>query len=490
MGKVLLTGSTGYVGGRLLPKLLEGGRAVRCLVRDARRFDRERWPDVEVVEGDLLDPATLPAALEGVSAAYYLVHSMAAGERGFAERDILAARNFGNAAKGAGLEKIIYLGGLGRRDGVLSEHLKSRQETGDVLRASGVPVTELRAGVVVGSGSISFELIRYLAERLPVMICPRWVSTRTQPIAIRDLLRYLLACLEEPRVQGEILEVGGRDVLTYGEMLLEYASIRGLQRRILNVPVLTPRLSSLWVDLVTPIPASFARPLIEGLKSEVVVFDHSARDIFPSIQPMSYGEAVRLALDRVGTNLVETTWSGSRSSAFDRAPDPVRVTSAEGLIIETWEKVVESSPEDAFGIAEGLGGERGWLYGNVLWRMRAVVDRLLGGVGMRRGRRHPDRLRPGDAVDFWRVEVVERNRRLLLGAEMRLPGRAWLEFEVQPREEGRSLFRMRAIFEPKGLSGFLYWYLLYPAHAPIFSGMAKAIKREAEKKSRQAAAPR
>ena len=466
------------------------GKDVRCLLRDARRFDGERWPGAEVAVGDLLRPETLPPALEGISTAYYLVHSMAAGEQGFADRDIQAARNFGSAARRMGVAHIIYLGGLGDPEKNLSAHLRSRHETGEELRREGVPVTELRASVVVGAGSISFEMLRYLTERLPIMICPRWVSTLAQPIAIGDILRYLTACIEEPRARGRILEIGGRDVLSYAEMMLIYARVRSLKRRLLRVPVLTPRLSSLWVDLVTPIPASFARPLIDGLKSEVVVRDPSALEIFPSIRPVGYEEAVRKALEKVASNLVETTWSSSQSSAFDRAPDPVRVTTAEGLIVESREVTVEAPPEVLFRIVEGLGGRRGWLYADFLWKVRGFLDRLVGGVGMRRGRRHPDKLRPGDALDFWRVEAVERGLRILLGAEMRVPGQAWLEFQVHPRGSGGSLLLMKAIFDPRGLAGLLYWYLLYPFHKVIFSGMAEAIRRRAEEagRSRKASA--
>jgi hypothetical protein len=376
--------------------------------------------------------------------------------------------------------RIIYLGGLGDPAGRLSPHLRSRHETGEELRRSGVPVTELRAGVVVGSGSISFEMVRHLTERIPVMVCPRWVSTRTQPIAIGDVIRYLVACLDEPRSAGRTIEIGGADVLAWADMIRVYARVRGLRRWLLRVPVLTPRLSSLWVDLVTPIPAAFARPLIEGLSSEVVVRDPAARDLFPAIQPMGYEEAVRRALEKVRANLVETTWSSSASSAFDRAPEPVRVTAAEGLIIERREKAVAAPAAALFRVIEGLGGKRGWLHANSLWRLRGLLDRLVGGPGMRRGRRHPDELRPGDAVDFWRVEAIERGRRILLGAEMRVPGKAWLELGVEPRGEGESILLMRAIFEPRGLAGLAYWYALYPIHKWVFSGMAEAIRRLAE----------
>ncbi len=473
--KVLVTGATGYVGGRLASRLLREGAGIRCLVRDPDRVDNSRWPGAEIVAGDVLKRDSLYDGLSGIETAYYLVHSMAAGEHGFAERDTIAARNFGDVARECGVRNIIYLGGLGQTDSDLSQHLASRHHTGEVLRESGVPVTELRAAVVVGSGSISFETIRYLTERLPIMIAPRWVHTRCQPIAIRDVLSYLVAASQNDDARGRIIEIGGTDVLTYGEMLLGYARVRGLRRHIINVPVLTPRLSSLWVDLVTPIPASFARPLIEGLRNEVIVHDPAARSLFPDIEPLGYDDAVRNALKRVGDNAVETVWSGSMSSAFDRAPKPVVVESTEGLIFERRERETPVAAKDVFTVISRLGGRHGWLYANALWRLRAFLDRLVGGVGMRRGRRHPIELQRGDAVDFWRVEDVTPPHHLRLGAEMKLPGRAWLDFRVDDLPETGSRLTVTAIFEPRGLFGFLYWYSLYPIHRLIFSGLIRKV---------------
>ena len=471
-----MTGATGYIGGRLAPRLLDEGCRVRCLVRDAERLAGRPWrARVEVAEGDLLAPETLAPALAGVQVAYYLVHSMAGG-RDFAERDREAALAFGAAAKAAGVQRIIYLGGLGDPATDLSHHLRSRHDTGDALRAGGVPVTEFRAGVIVGSGSLSFEMIRYLTERVPVMVCPRWVYTRTQPIAIRNVLDYLLAALRTPDSAGRVIEIGGADVLTYGEMMHGYAAVRGLSRRLLPVPVLTPRLSSYWVHLVTPIPAAIAQPLIQGLRNEAVARDDAARRLFPGIAPMPYREAVRLALERVQGDAVETVWSDALSSS-QGARRPVELTTSEGMIIERRSLAADAEAAQVFRVFSGLGGARGWLCWNWAWRARGAVDRLLGGVGMRRGRRHPAELNPGDAVDFWRVEAVEPARLVRFRAEMKVPGRAWLQFEALPRAGGGCTLVQTAFFAPKGLAGLAYWYLLYPVHALIFGDMIRAVAR-------------
>ncbi len=476
---ILVTGATGYIGGRLVPRLLEQGQRVRCLVRDPARLEGRPWQRaVEIVAGDVLDAATLPAAMEGVSAAYYLVHSMAGGAD-FHAQDLRAAENFARAARAAGVERILYLGGLAVASPELSEHLRSRQETGAALGSAGLPVTEFRAGVIVGSGSLSFEMIRYLTERVPVMICPRWVYTRTQPIAVRDVLDYLVAGLATPASAGRVVEIGGEDVVTYGDMMLIYAEVRGLKRWMLPVPVLTPRLSSYWVNLVTPIPAAIARPLIEGLKSESVVHDPSGMALFPEIRPAGYRQAVERALASLEASAVETAWSDALSSSQGKLP-PVVLTTQEGMIIERRQRLVRATPAAVHGVYTGLGGERGWTTMNWAWRLRGGFDRLLGGVGLRRGRRDPDALRVGEALDFWRVEAVEPDRLLRLRAEMKVPGKAWLQFEVTPRAGGELLLAQTAFFAPKGLSGWLYWYGLYPFHALIFSRLIEQIARRAE----------
>jgi uncharacterized protein YbjT (DUF2867 family) len=476
---ILVTGATGYIGGRLVPRLLEAGYRVRVLVRDRARLQGRAWLEqVEVVQGDVLDPASLAPAMQGVAAAYYMVHSMS-GSADFHQRDIQAAQNFSNAARQAGVERLIYLGGLGDPDAELSKHLRSRQDTGQALRQSGLPVTEFRAAIVVGSGSISFEMIRYLTERLPVMICPQWVFTRVQPISIRDILDYMVTALETPESTGEIIEIGGSDVLTYGTMMLGYAKVRGLTRRLLPVPVLTPRLSSYWVHIVTPIPAGIARPLIDGLRNDLIVRSDKSQRLFSDIQPMDYHSAVSLALDDLQARHVETSWSDSLvSSQGDILP--VLLTTVEGMIIEQRQRVAQVHPAHAYQLFSSLGGQTGWLYFDWAWRIRGVMDRLVGGVGLRRGRRDPQDVRVGDAIDFWRVEVVEPGRLLRLRAEMKVPGRAWLQFEAAPYKDGRTLLTQTAYFAPKGLSGLAYWYLLYPIHRIIFSGMIERIVSRVE----------
>ena len=480
---ILVTGATGYIGARLVPRLLESGYPVRLLVRDPDRLHGRPWIDaVEVATGDVLKPETLPAALAGVSSAYYLIHSMSASGD-FHERDIVAARNFGTAAREAGVARIIYLSGLGEEsDKELSEHLSSRHATGAALRESGVPVTELRAAVIVGSGSLSFEMVRDLTERLPVMIVPKWAATRIQPIGIRDILAYLVATLETPQSAGRIIEVGGADVLTYADMMRQYAEERRLRRWLIHVPVLTPRLSSYWVHWVTPVSAAIARPLIEGLRNEVVVRDPVARELFPTIEPSDYRTAVRRALERIRVGDIESIWSDALSSSQgDRKP--AFFTLEQGMFIERREQPVNAPAAAVYRAFTGVGGKRGWPAFDWAWRARGLMDRLVGGVGMRRGRRDPDELRVGEALDFWRVEAVEENRLLRLRAEMKVPGRAWLQFEVKPEEEGRSTLTQTAYFASRGLSGLLYWYALYPIHGLIFGRMPRHLTELAEQGS-------
>ena len=476
---VLVTGANGYVGGRLVPQLLDRRHVVRCMVRDPSRLQGRTWAaQVNIVRGDVLDPASLGPALAGIEVAYYLVHSLGAG-RDFHDRDIRAAKSFGAAAAAAGVARIIYLGGLGDSTAALSEHLRSRQDTGSALAEAGVPVTEFRAAVIVGSGSVSFEMIRYLTERVPVMVCPNWVYTRIQPIAIRDVLTYLVEALDTPASTGQVVEIGGSDVLTYGQMMTGYAKLRGLTRWLLPVPFLTPRLSSYWVHLVTPIPSAIARPLIEGLRNEVVVRDPRAHQLFPAVEPVGYLEAVRRALASFDGDSVETAWSDALTSSH-LSSEPVVLTTQDGMVLERRQITVNATPERAFEVFSALGGATGWLRLNWAWQLRGFLDRLLGGVGMRRGRRDPHHVRVGDAVDFWRVEAVEPGRLVRLRAEMKVPGRAWLEFQARPLDHGGTLVVQTAFFAPHGLFGLLYWYALYPVHGLIFGGMIREIGRRAE----------
>lgn len=476
---ILVTGATGYIGGRLVQSLLQSGYAVRVLVRDLARLQGRPWVDeVDKVEGDVFKPETLTSAMEGITAAYYLIHSMS-GSDDFHQRDLIAANNFSNAAKSAGVERIIYLGGLGDPDTGLSEHLKSRQDTGRALAEAGVPVTEFRAAVIVGSGSISFEMIRYLTERIPIMICPRWVFTRVQPIAIQDVLAYLTTALEVSGSNGKVIEIGGADVITYGDMMKGYAAERGLKRILIPVPVLTPRLSSYWVHWMTPVPASITRPLIEGLRNEVVVRDNSAQQLFPKIQPVDYSTAVKRALASLDLGDVETRWTDALvSSQGDQTP--VLMKTQEGMIIQRRQVEVCAPQEEIFKAFTSLGGEKGWLYFNWVWIILGIIDRAIGGVGLRRGRRDPIDIRVGDAIDFWRVEMIKPGEMLRLRAEMKLPGKAWLQFEAIPLQNETSQLIQTAFFAPKGLFGFVYYYGLYPLHSLIYSGLLRKLKELAE----------
>jgi uncharacterized protein YbjT (DUF2867 family) len=472
---ILVTGATGYIGGQLVPRLISAGHHVVCLARDPNRLAGRKWENVAVRLGDVLDYSSLPPVLQGIEVAYYLVHSMAEGARGFEERDYAAAGNFGKAAHEAGVKRIIYLGGLGGGETKLSSHLASRQRVGDILRASDIPVTEFRAGVIIGSGSMSFEMIRYLTERLPVMITPRWVTTRCQPIAIENVLDYLTRCLTEPLSIGRTFEIGGPEVMIYGDMMRQYAAARRLKRFLIPVPVLTPRLSSYWVDLVTPIPASYSHPLIEGLRSEVIVHDQSAQEIF-KINLIPFTEAVQQALDLTRSGEVATYWTGAQAGL----QPGVTLKDSEGMIVEQRRVYSTSMPEAVFATFASIGGKRGWYYADWLWQLRAVLDRLVGGVGMRRGRPSPNDLRPGTTLDFWRVEAVELSRLIRLRSEMKTPGPTWLQFEAQPRAGGGTLLIQTVFFQPHGLAGLAYWYGLYPIHQLIFSGMVHAIVRRAE----------
>lgn len=473
--RVLVTGATGYIGGRLVPRLVAEGHTVVCLARSAQRLAGRFPPSVRIVEGDVNDASVLAGALQRCDVAYYLVHSMGS-TKAFEDLDRAAAEGFGAAARAAGTKSIVYLGGLGKESDSLSAHLQSRHEVGDVLRASGVPTIEFRAAQIVGSGSVSFEMMRYLTERLPVMIAPRWVLTRCQPIGVRDVLAYLIGALTLPP-GNRVYEIGGADVLTYREMMLRYARLRGLKRRIVVVPLFTPKLSSYWVHLITPVPANLAQPLIAGLHNEVVVTDRSATYDFERIRPMSFDEALHLALDRSETEDRETTWfdafgSHARSGDFSGLE--------EGMLVDRRVRRALAPPDRVATVFSGLGGTSGWLTSSVLWRVRGWIDRLAGGCGLRRGRRSATDLRVGDAVDFWRVEEYRRGSLLRLRAEMRLPGRAWLQFDARPDGVGRSTLSQTAFFEPRGLWGYVYWYVLAPFHNLVFGRMATAIVTAAE----------
>ena len=471
---VLITGATGYIGGRLVPVLEASGVRLRCLARRPDALRARVAPATEVVSGDLFDPASLDRALAGIDAAYYLVHSMGA-HGDYREKDRVAARNFGEAARRAGVTRIVYLGGLATGEETLSKHLRSRIETGQVLRDSGVPVIEFRASVVIGSGSLSFELIRALVERLPIMICPRWVSTLAQPIGIDDLLAYLAGALHLPAGKSRTFEIGGADQASYGDLMREYARQRGLKRLMMSVPLLTPRLSSLWLGLVTPIYARVGRELIAGLKNRSVVTDHAARSVFP-IRAVGLRDAIARAIRYEDRAFALTRWSDARSSGGE--PLPPAETRFGSRRVDARQIHVNVDADRAFAPIATIGGDRGWYYATWLWRIRGAIDLLIGGVGMRRGRRDPSAPAVGDTLDFWRVEAYEPGRRLRLAAEMKVPGRAWLEFDVVPVADG-AVLHQTAVFEPVGLSGLLYWFLLLPVHSLIFGGLLRAIARRA-----------
>ncbi len=472
---ILLTGATGYVGGRLLTRLEEAGYRVRCLTRRPEELEIRDTARVQAVYADVLNPEGLAEAMRGGAIAYYLVHSMGSAA-GFEEKDRQAARNFAEAARAAGVQRIIYLGGLGEKSPEMSDHLRSRQEVGDILRTSGIDVIEFRASIVIGSGSLSFELVRALVERLPVMIAPRWVAVPTQPIAIDDLLAYLLAAATLSTTGSRMFEIGGADRVTYGGIMREYARQRELRRLIIPVPFLTPRLSSLWLGLVTPVYARVGRKLIESVRNPTVVTDRTALSEFP-IRPMSIKAAVARAIAYEDQEFAATRWSDAFSSSGDR-PDWAG-TRFGNRLVDSRAVSVSVPPERAFSPIARIGGKTGWYYANWLWHVRGFLDLLVGGVGVRRSRPHPERLRVGDAVDWWRVDAIEPQRRLRLSAEMKVPGRAWLEFEVTPEGQG-STIRQTAIFDPVGISGLAYWYVTYPVHQFVFSGMLRQIARAAE----------
>jgi uncharacterized protein YbjT (DUF2867 family) len=476
---VLVTGATGYVGGRLIPRLLEAGYAVRVLARDPARLQGRPWLErVEVIQGDALQPETLVPALAGVSVAYFLIHGMQGG-KGYAERDLTVARNFVQAAGAANIARIIYLGELVDPTARLSPYLRSRHETGYILRQGRVPVTEFRAGMIVGSGSVLFEMVRYLAEREPILICPRWLFSKAQPIAIRNVLEYLVGALAQPESIGQLIEIGGATRLTYADMLLEYAKIRGLKRYLLPTPVYAPHLSAYWIHLVTPVTYNAVLPLIEGLHADSIVNNDLAKQLFPIVELLNFETAVRYALIKIEAGDIQSSWSDALvTSAGDIQPYQFEVQ--QGMFIEKRQRLVSLPVQVVFRSFCGIGGQRGWLYMDWAWAIRGWLDKIIGGVGLRRGRRHPDDIWVGESLDFWRVEAVSPNHSMRLRAEMKLPGKAWLEFQCTPQENGQTLLTISAYFDAHGLFGFLYWYAMWPFHKFIFDGLTREIARRAQ----------
>ncbi len=474
--RVLVTGGSGYVGGRLVPELLAHGHTVRCVVRTPRKLDTATWRrDVEVVRGDIA--GDLGPAMDGVDVAVFLVHSIGEGADWVA-RERTIAENFRRAAERAGVRRIVYLGGLGEDDGALSDHLRSRHEVGRVLADGPIETIELRAAVVIGSGSASFEMLRYLTEVLPVMVTPKWVHTLCQPISIRDVLRYLVAAIECADPLSGILEVGGPDVVSYAEMMAVYAREAGLTtRRLIPVPVLSPRLSSLWIGLVTPVPAQLARPLVDSLVNAVVVTDRRAETLFP-FERVPLSEAIHRAIGRTAVGDIPTRFDDASSPVWQAAAtDPSWTGGTELTDVRT--VTVLANAHDTWAAVCRVGGDRGWYSGALLWKVRGLLDRVVGGPGLRRGRRDPEHLAVGEPVDFWRVEDLDAERRLVFHAEMRLPGEAWLEWAIEPAADGSTQLVQTARFRPRGLLGRAYWYAVAPFHGLVFRGLIQGIARDA-----------
>lgn len=475
---VFVTGATGYVGGRLVPRLLDAGYSVRCFARSPDKLRHRAWihhPRVAVASGDAMNADELTSAMRGCFAAYYLIHSMEAVGPAYRERDRRLAETVARATRECRIERIVYLGGLGELGESLSEHLTSRREVETALASAGVPVTVLRAAMIIGAGSASFEILRYLVERLPIMVTPKWVMTESQPIAIRNVLHYLVECLRTPETVGRTLDIGGPDVASYLEIMRTMAEARGLRRRIvIPVPVLTPRLSSLWIHLVTPLSHRIARPLAEGLRNRVVCRDGEAARLMPQ-RLLTIRESIDAALGKLAEHGVETAWS-------DAGPIPGDPDWAGGTtIIDRRQTFVDARPNAVFRAVCRIGGGQGYYAADSLWRLRGWMDRLVGGPGLRRGRRDPETVGFGDALDFWRVTGIDPDRRLQLRAEMKLPGEAMLEFEItpDPEREGRCVLVQTARFKPHGLLGLMYWYAVVPLHGVVFRGMLDGIRRTA-----------
>jgi uncharacterized protein YbjT (DUF2867 family) len=467
--QVLVTGATGYIAGHLVPRLLERGYRVRCLARAPQRLASRLWfPQVEVVEGDVMQPSSLAPALEGIHTAYYLIHNMASGS-GYTAREQDGARNFSAAAVGAGLQHIIYLGGLADPNEEIAAHMRSRIKTGETLRQGKVPVTEFRAGIIVGPGSISFEMIRFMTELMPIIFGPVWLQNHAQPIAVQNVIDYLLAALESRGRQGHVYEIGGPDVMSFADLMVTYGRMRGLWRKEITVPGMPVWFMALGVALMTPVPASIARPLVASMRSHSEVRGDHALRAFPGVRLLGYREAVELSLEGLHPRRLEPVWRTGR--------EPITVIKHEGFFIDHRRLPVSAPAERVFQILSGLGGRRGWLYADWLWKLRAGTDRLLGGPGLR-GR--SERLEVGDTVDFYRVEALEAARSLLLKAELKTPGQGWMEWRVEQEAGGGTVLMQTGFFAPRGLPGFAYWYLLGPFHRFVFRGLIRAIARMSE----------
>jgi len=482
---VLVTGSTGYVGGRLVPQLLTSGYRVRVIGRSLAKVQSRPWPSdprIEMVQADVLDYDSLIKAAEGCWAVFYLVHSMNNRQRDFAETDRRAARNMATVAEKSGLQRIIYLGGLGEEGRYLSEHLQSRTEVARIFQSGAAPTTYLRAAMILGSGSASFEILRFLVEHLPIMITPRWVRNPVQPIAIRNVLNYLQGCLEKDETTGQTFDIGGPDILTYQDLMNIYAEEAGLSKRwIIPVPFFTPRLSSFWIHLITPVPSYIARPLAEGLRNPVTCREERIRSIIPQTL-LSCRETIKLALGRVRKECVDTCWTDAGPTPLPEWLHCGDAPYAGGTVMESGYRIVlKATAEEVWQPLAKIGGKTGWYSAKFLWALRGAADRLVGGIGLRRGRRHPTELYNGDAVDFFRVLAVERPFRLQLLAEMRFPGEATLEFRIHSMENGRTELQQLSRYLPKGLAGLLYWYAFYPFHQWVFSNMLKGISKAVEK---------
>lgn len=475
--KVLVTGATGYIGGRLVPRLLDQGYSVRCIARHPAHLQDRGWSGCEIVQGDAVRPGDLDNALRGMDAAYYLIHAVATGKADFPNLEAETAHNFACAAVRAGVRRVVFLGGMGVAT-TLSRHLTSRHAVGEILRREGPPTTEFRAAIIVGSGSVPFEMIRHIVEQNAIIPRFGWLTTRCQPIAIRDILNYLVLTLDLDAAAGGIFEIGGKSIHTYEDMLRIYARRRGLKRLFVPTFNLPPKLCAAWIGMMTPVPSGFALPLIESLRHEMVCQDHSALRVFP-VDPLDYETALRYALLRLEKGEVETTWT---MALLPQHRDFSPLSVVEGMFCEERRTQIAAPPAVVFAVFAGIGGERGWFYADWLWRMRAAIDRALGGVGMRRGRRDPEELHQGEPLDVWRVERIIEGRLLLLRAEMFLPGKAWLQFESMRSGESGSTLRITAYFEPKGFMGRLYWRALHFHHKLIFSGLARAIRERAEQR--------